>query len=147
LRRSITDSSIEALDHKSTLNPMAKPRKGAKRRRGDELKEAVVLIPLTYNDGTKVPQAALRRIRAELFAAFQGWTIEGVVKGAYRMRTGEQRVEDLQKISVILRESQLPQLESMVGKWAAQLGQETMLMRMADSAIRFILPQERKESP
>jgi hypothetical protein len=126
---------------------MTKPRKRAKRRRGDDLKEAVVLVPLTYNDGTKVPPAKLRGIRAELLAAFHGWTIEGTVKGAYRMRSGEKRVEDLQSISVILRKSQLPKLEAMVAKWAAQLGQETMLLRVSDSAVKFMPPQKREELP
>ncbi|HMC88917.1 MAG TPA: hypothetical protein VKI17_05185 [Gemmataceae bacterium] len=100
---------------------MAEPRK--KRSKG-RLKEAVVLIPLTYNDGTRVPRDVIESIQQEVFIAFHGWTIEGTVKGAYRMRTGQKRVEDLLKLSIVLAESRIRELQAMVGKWCANLGQE-----------------------
>jgi hypothetical protein len=121
---------------------MAKPRKSRKRREqpGRQLKEAIVLIPLTYNDGTRISRETLRSIQEEIFVAFHGWTIEGTVKGAYRMLTGQKRVEDLLKVSVVLDESQISDLEKMVARWCARLGQETMLMKIADFVIKFIPP-------
>ena len=97
---------------------MAAPRK--KRSKG-RLKEAVVLIHLTYNDGTRVPRDVIESIQQEVFIAFHGWTIEGTVKGAYRMRTGQKRVEDLLKLSIVLAESRIHELHAMVGKWCANL--------------------------
>jgi hypothetical protein len=130
---------------------MAKPQKRRQRRatgkRQGNLKEAIVLVPLTYNDGTKVPGDVLESIREELFVAFHGWTIEGAVKGAYRMQTGRKRVEDLQKLSIILNESQLSELEVMVARWGASLGQETMLMKISDFVVKFIRPHTEEEEP
>jgi hypothetical protein len=125
---------------------MAKPRKRrkskAKGKRGRPPKEAIVLIPLTYNDGTKVSRDTLLDIFEEIYAAFHGWTDEGTVKGAYRMQTGQKRVEHLLKVSVVLGESQIPELESMVARWGARLGQETMLLKIADNVIKFVPPSE-----
>src|SRR5262245_51414174 len=111
---------------------MAQPGRQGRPKRKRRIKEAVVLVPLTYNDGTAVPRKVLKSIREELFVAFHGWTVEGTVKGAYRMRGGQKQVEDLQKLSIILDESRIPELETMVGRWGATLGQEAMLMKIAD---------------
>jgi hypothetical protein len=112
----------------------------AKGKGKSNLKEAIVLVPLTYNDGTKVPRDLLLGIFEELYVAFHGWTNEGTVKGAYRMQTGQKRVEDLLKVSVVLGGSQVSELERMVAGWCVQLGQETMLLKVADSEVKFIPP-------
>jgi hypothetical protein len=116
--------------------------------RGGGPKEAIFLIPLTYNDGTRIPQDTIESIYDELFVAFAGWTVEGTVQGAYRMQTGEKRVESLVKVSVILDESQLPELEEMIARWAARLGQETILLKIADYIVKFVPPEKPKaDSP
>lgn len=126
---------------------MARRRKGKKSgaKDGGNLKEAVVLIPLTYNDGTRVPRAMLKAIREEILETFQGWTVEGTVKGAYRMRAGQKRVEDLQKISIVLPTSRVPKLEAMVARWGALLGQEAMLLKVSDLIVKFIPPRTEGE--
>jgi hypothetical protein len=130
---------------------MAKPRKRgkpeAKRKGGGNPREAIVLIPLTYNDGTKVPRDILLDIFEEMYLAFHGWTDEGTVKGAYRMQTGRKRVEDLLKVSVILDESQVAELETMVAGWCARLGQEAMFLKIADPDVKFIPPRPGAEEP
>jgi hypothetical protein len=128
---------------------MARARKPGKRRtktslRREDLQEAILLIPLTYNDGTRVPAALLDAVHEELYAAFHGWTLEGTVRGAYRMRSGEKRVERLQRISVILKRSQLSELETMLARWGEKLGQETMLMKVSDCTVKFISPRTEK---
>src|SRR5438046_1821565 len=92
---------------------MVKRRQRSERGRRTALKEAVILIPLTYNDGAKVPRRIFHSIRDEVLAAFGGWTVEGTVKGAYRMRSGEKIVEDLERVSIMLPESRLADLEGM----------------------------------
>lgn len=116
--------------------------KGGRRRLA---KEATVLIPLTYNDGREVPRATIESLFEEIYLAFQGWTSEGTVKGAYRMRTGAKRVEDLLKVSIVLDESQLPILEALVARWCAELGQETMLLKIADFVVKLVPPQGEAE--
>lgn len=130
---------------------MTQPRKPgrpkAKDRRGANLKEATVLIPLSFNDETAVSHDVIRSILDELYEAFQGWTIEGTVKGAYRMQSGQKRVEDLLKVSVVLDESQIPELEARIAGWAAQLGQELMLLKIADFIVKFVPPRQEAEEP
>src|SRR5437868_3613261 len=79
--------------------PSEQPKASKKRKRRP--KEATILIPLTFNDRSKVPKATIQEITDELFLAFQGYLVEGTVEGAYRMkRTGNKRVEKLLKITV-----------------------------------------------
>ena len=49
------------------------------------------------------------------------------------------------KVAVVLDEAQLPELESMVGRWCARLGQEVMLLKIADFTVKFIPPQPEAE--
>ncbi len=129
---------------------MARPGKRGKpaaKKKASRIKEAIVLIPLTYNDGTAIPLKILDAIHEKIFLSFHGWTIEGTVKGAYRMASGQRRVEDLQKLSIILDEIQLPELEEMVAEWAATLGQETILLKVTQSVAKFIPPRTEPEEP
>ena len=111
-----------------------------------KLRKAVLLIPLAYNDGSSIPQELLEGIYDELFDRYRGWTIEGTVKGAYRRRSGEKRVEQLVRVSVALHQAELPELEKRVSGWAALLGQETMLLEVTDSQVRFVPPRRRRRS-
>jgi hypothetical protein len=82
----------------------------------------------------------------QLYTVFHGWTLEGTVKGAYHMQsTGEKRVEKLIKVSVILTESQIPVLEGLVAEWCVRLGQETMLLKITDSVVKFVPPRSQGE--
>jgi hypothetical protein len=128
---------------------MAKPRNRrkskAKEKGARNPKEAIVQIPLTYNDGTQVPKGTIETIQEQIFAAFAGWTIEGTVKGAYRMQSGEKRVEDSLKVSIILDESRINELEAMVAQWCGELGQETMLLKITDYVVKFVPPRRGAE--
>jgi hypothetical protein len=103
-------------------------------------KKAFLLLPLTYNDGSAIPLEVLGGIRDDLYKAFHGWTVEGVVEGAYRMQTGEKRVENLLRISVVLEPDDLPTLRKMVAGYCSLLGQELMYLEISDSIVEFIPP-------
>jgi hypothetical protein len=105
------------------------------------LKEAVVLVPLTYNNGSRIPDEIQNQIDREIFETFHGWTKEGIVQGAYRMIDGEQRTEELQRVSVILQAADVPKLETMVARWCGLLEQEVMLLKISDSTVKFIPPK------
>lgn len=129
---------------------MAKRRKAgeSKTKQNGNPKEATVLIPLTDNDETPFPPETIESIFTEIFGTFHGWTIEGTVKGAYPMQvTGEKRVEELFKVSIILDESQVGVLEEMVGRWCKRLGQEVMLLKVADLVVKFVPPTPEAEVP
>ena len=56
------------------------------------------------------------------------------------MQSGLKRADKLLRLCVYLRESQLPALERMVGGWGLDLGQETMLLEIADVVVKFVPP-------
>jgi hypothetical protein len=51
-------------------------------------KKAILLIPATYNDGSRVSQELLDSIFESLFVLSGGHAAAGTVRGAYRMRDG-----------------------------------------------------------
>jgi hypothetical protein len=122
---------------RGTRAPKAKPNKRIK----DRTKEAITLIPLTYNDGSEIPVEKLSDIRDQIFLAFEGWTQEGIVEGAYSMASGEKRVEQSLKLSIILKESDVPTLSKMASEWASELGQEAILIKITDYEVIFAPPQ------
>src|SRR4051812_33387807 len=95
----------------------AKPKKRSK----DQPVEAIVLIPLTYNDGSAIALEKINAIQDQIFLLFEGWTHEGTVTGAYRMSSGEKRVEESMKLSIVLKAADIPTLEKMAGEWASEL--------------------------
>jgi hypothetical protein len=61
--------------------PGATGRKRAKKSDEDPYKKATVLIPLTYNDDTRIPIDELLSIKEQLTVNFMGHTDEGAVDG------------------------------------------------------------------
>ncbi len=107
-----------------------------------------LLIPLTFNDGTTIPEPTLDSIEEEIYIAFKGWTIVGEVEGAYRMQqTAQKQVERLLHVWVVLEEAEIPLLKRMVGKFGALLGQEFMYFEVGESVIEFIAPLFEENSP
>ena len=128
-----------------TTPPQATDRKKPKKKDKDPYKKATVLIPLTYNDDTRIPIDTLLNIKEQLTANFDGHTDEGTVGGEYMMKSGSKRADKLMKLYVYLRESQLPILEHMVGRWAFELGQEAMLLEIAEVVVKFVPPLSEEE--
>jgi hypothetical protein len=121
--------------------------KKSKKQAEDPYKKATVLIPLTYNDGTQIPIDVLLNIKEELTVNFMGHTDEGTVNGEYVMNSGLKHADKLMRLYVYLRESQLTLLEHMVGRWAFDLGQETMLLEIANVVVKFLPPLRRSAEP
>jgi hypothetical protein len=106
-------------------------------------KKAVILVPLTYNDGSRVPDEVLEAIYDEVYETFGAYTIEGQALGAYRMSSGEKRVERLERFCIVVTEAELPTLRKMVARWGRMLGQETMYLETVDSHVEFLSPHGR----
>jgi hypothetical protein len=109
------------------------------------LKRAVLFIPLTFNDGTRVPEETLIAIEREIFQAFHGWTVSGEVTGAYRMRQSkDKQVDKLLHVWIVLEESAISTLKNMVARFGSLLGQEAMYFEVIESSVEFIpsLPRE-----
>jgi len=63
------------------------------------------------------------------------------------MQSGEKRVDDSLKVSIILDESQIDELEAMVAQWCDDRGQETMLLKITNYVVKFVPPRKEAESP
>ena len=100
----------------------------------------IILIPLTYNDGTQVPKAVLDDIEADLFALASGYTIAGTVKGAYRMQDGSKQVDDSVQMWVVVDEQDGDALRALVAQIGTKLGQESMYLERMTSSVEFIPP-------
>lgn len=103
------------------------------------MKEKVVLlIPLTYNDGSSVPDDVLQGIYDDLFVLCGGHTTLGPVKGAYRMADGRKQVDEHVQVWVVVERSAIPRLRKLVRKFAMLLGQETMYFERSGAEVEFI---------
>ena len=111
----------------------------------DSLLKFVLLVPLNYNDGRKVPQKVLQDFQEKLFALGGGFTKAGIDEGAYRMSDGGRQVENSLQIWIGLKEQYVPELERAVAELGAKLGQESMYLERTGGTIRFIPPQPPRE--
>lgn len=105
-------------------------------------KKAILLIPLTYNDGSHVPQEVLDEIYEALFVLSGGHTSTGTVRGAYRMKDGSKQTEVLEQVWVAYEEADKQELRELVARFCTLLGQEAMYLEFTDSVIELIPPQE-----
>ena len=64
----------------------------------------VLLMPLTYNDGSQVPKNVMDRIEDELFVLAGGFNIAGTGKGASRMRNGSKQIDETLQMWVVVDE-------------------------------------------
>jgi hypothetical protein len=109
-------------------------------------KKAILLIPLTYNDGSQVSQEVLDSIFEAIFVLSGGYTAAGTVRGAYRMRDGSKQTDVLEQVWIAYEEGDQPALRELVGRFCSLLGQEMMYLEFADSLIEFIPPHEEASS-
>jgi hypothetical protein len=105
-------------------------------------KKAILLIPLTYNDGSRVPQEVLEGLFEALFVLSGGHTAAGTVRGAYRMKDGTKQTDVLEQVWVAYEEGDEPALRELVARFCSTLGQESMYLEFTDSVIEFIPPHE-----
>jgi len=110
----------------------------------DPLPKFILLFPLNYNDGRKVPKQVLLDFKEELFVLGAGFTEAGVVKGAYRMADGKTQIDHSLQIWIGLQEECVPELVRLVAELGAKLGQESMYLERSGGLIHFITPQPPK---
>jgi hypothetical protein len=61
------------------------------------------------------------------------------------MKSGKKKVEYSVKLSIIFDGSRKQELLAMVSRWAAKLGQESILVRINDYEIHFVPPPAKEE--
>ena len=104
--------------------------------------KAILLIPLTYNDGSRVPEEILDEIYDALFALCGGYTLAGTVRGAYRMTNGSKQTDVLEQVWVAYEEADELPLRELVARFCRMLGQETMYLEFTAATVELIPPQK-----
>jgi len=100
----------------------------------------VLLLPLNFNDGSRVPQDVLNQILDDLYVLAGGYYIAGEGDGAYRMQNGAKQVDRLLAVWIAVNEDEIPELKTLVGKIGTKLGQEEMYLERTGGAVEFIPP-------
>lgn len=107
----------------------------------------VMLLPLTYNDKSKVPKEVRDRIEDEIYLFAGSFRYCAAGKGAYRMESSEKQVEVTQEVWIALEEEKEPALKEMVGRFAALLRQETIYLERTGGTVEFIPPPTLGDQP
>src|SRR5437879_1252312 len=79
----------------------------------------VLLLPLTYNDGTRVPKKVRDQIEDEIYLLANGYRYGAAGKGAYRMKSGQKQIDVTQEVWIAVEEEDEPALRQLAGRFAA----------------------------
>lgn len=102
----------------------------------------ILLVPLSYNDGTEVSRDVILDFKEKLYALGGGFTDAGTVQGAYQMADGTKQVDDSLQLWIVLQDEYVPELERLVAELGAKLGQESMYLERTRGEVFFIPPQQ-----
>ena len=93
-----------------------------------KMKKCLFLIPTSYNDGSEVAPEVMDGILSELEVAFDGHSIDGVTKGAWRMKDGTLAKDESLSIWIVLGAERVDELKRLVRKFAKVLKQEAEIL-------------------
>jgi hypothetical protein len=100
--------------------------------------KALFYLPLHDNDGRDLIEEIVA-LQDELFVRFAGWTLQGYVKGAYRMADGTQALDESAAYIVVLDEARVGELEQLLRDFKHKTLQETLYLEIhRDVDVRFI---------
>ena len=105
-----------------------------------KLKKCVLLLPLTYNDGTEVPAEVLNQIKKDIDREFDGHSVDGPVDGAYKMADGTMAYDKSEKVWVFVRPDQVEDLKTLARRFASRLKQETLCFVTTDAEVELLPP-------
>lgn len=105
----------------------------------------ILLIPLNYNDGSKVPESVVAKIEDDLYTLAGGYFSAAKGKGAYRMRSGQKQVDKCAQYWVLIDKKDAPVLKRMVAGFASLLDQESIYLERMHSDVEFVEPSESDE--
>lgn len=98
----------------------------------------VLLLPVNFNDGSRVPQEVLNQIFADLYVLAGGYYIAGEGDGAYRMQNGAKQEDRLIAVWIAVGEDDIPELKTLVGKIGTKLDQKEMYLERTGGLVEFI---------
>jgi hypothetical protein len=107
------------------------------------LAKATFFLPLIDNDGREL-SAEQQEVRKQVFDLFDGWTFLGYVEGTFRMNDGTQSFDRCAAYLVVLDESRIVELESVLLAFKSKTLQEAIYLEIQRGGeFRFL----RKDHP
>src|SRR5437899_659765 len=91
--------------------------------------KATFYLPVRDNDGRDLT-AAIDRVEDRLFDSFGTWTRAGLFNGAWRMKSGERRLDTSVVYMLIIDESELELLREIIQEYKAGTTQEVILLEL-----------------
>jgi len=102
----------------------------------------LMLLPLTYNDQSRVPKAVLEEILERIYVFSGGYTIAGAARGAYRMKSGQKQVDHSLQVWIVIDEAEEPELKRLVAEFCKLLDQESIYLERTAGEVDFIPPDK-----
>lgn len=91
--------------------------------------KATFYLPVRDNDGRDL-STEVDRVEDRLFDSFGTWTRVGLFKGAWRMKSGERKLDTSVVYTVIIDEGELPQLREILQEYKSSTTQEVILLEL-----------------
>ncbi len=100
--------------------------------------KATFYLPLKDNDGRDLA-AEISGVEDECFRAFGAWTLSGYFKGAWRMESGEQKIDTSAACTLVLPANRIVELEAILQAFKAKTQQEAIYLEVgSDIDLRLI---------
>ena len=100
--------------------------------------KAMFLLPQCDNGGNSLAEEIIK-VQLEVFEQFFGWSLVGLVEGAFRMVDGSQTLDRCECYFLILDEDRLGELERILVKFKEVAGQEKLYLEITHQVdVRFL---------
>lgn len=100
--------------------------------------KATFYLPLYDNDGRSLA-AEISSVEDQCYEAFGAWTAAGFFKGAWRMKSGYQKVDACAVYVIVVDEEQISAVENILREFKSHTSQEAIYLEIdRDVDLRLI---------
>lgn len=101
----------------------------------------VILLPLHDNAGLPFTEVQMQEAIDALYILANGYSIEGRVQGAYRMKSGKKQEDELLRVSVLIAPECADELRALVREFCRRWGQECIWLEKSNSVVELVEPE------
>ena len=101
-----------------------------------------LLIPVNYNDGTKIPDEERDAVFNDLYLLAGGYTSAGNVSGAFRMADGSKQLDQTTPVWVVIEEEKASALKTLTRRICIRLKQEAIYLERTEATVEFLRAED-----